>query len=388
MGLRGGVSAMGVSYFGPYAHAYALRGRRATCCCGRSRRTCHEGSSTVITGSGVRVSTRTSRSARPRARRHSITTSTTSSSTTSSTSRRRARRIMPAASKRRVGGRRPARVRSSRLRGRQRPERERAERRSERQQYGRVARGDFDLTGIGRELLDSERAGVYVRKGRVVEPQGTVSTRSKDVETPRARPERTYEYERSRRRRPSERRSPGDSSTRRPDDTRLYESPDVEPGRRRYGSGCRKAAAARLAADRDVERARIVRAPQASGGAPTNNDRAARVAPRAWALPRSPPASECFELSTQGPRYRRLDGRRKRPPKRSDYRRFKVRASRPGRLRVDGRRLTRRFRNTCASATKARQTGKRLVSAECCCRRWKGTLGVGAMCRGARLEEI
>ena len=211
----------------------------------------------------------------------------------------------------------------------------------------------------------------YVRKGRVVGRKGLIVDKVEDVETPAlvARiVEQLYAD------------APADDVPKEilvpvePEDHELYEEfLALNRGSKVRIRVPQRGGKRELLADRDAERARSRSQRHKLRRASDHNARARALLAlqEALDLPEAPLRIECFDISNlQGTEIVASmvvmeDGL----PKRSDYRRFKVKTlDRPGRLRVDGRGARRAgSATTCASATKARTRASGSRTRRTCC---------------------
>ena len=328
----------GVRYFGPFAHAYAIRETLDLLLRTFPIRTCTNTSSTGTTGSAGRASTRTSRSARRRASATSTTTSTTElvqelldflDGEHDAVIERLEQRMREAADE----------LEFERAARRARPARQRAQGHRA-PADGRRPRGGLRPHRARRGRARSERAGVLRAQGPGRRRKGLIVDKVEDVETP-ALVARVVEqlYADA----PTRRRAQGDprpGRARRP--RALRGVPRAEPrleGAHPRAAARRQARAARR--PRCSTRARRSQRHKLQRASDHNARARALVAlQEALDLPEAPLRIECFDISNlQGTEIVASmvvmeDG----SPKRSDYRRFKVRdARRPGRLRVDGR---------------------------------------------------
>ena len=183
MVLRG-TKRKGVRYFGPYAHAYAIRETLDLLLRTFPIRTCTKTSSTATTARPAVPATRTSRSARRRASATSTTTSTTARPRADRLPRRRHRR-----------GRRPPRAarcasaadelefeRAARLRD----QLAWCARRSSASRWSRAREEDFDLIGIVEDELEAAcRCSTCARAGSSA-ARASSSTRSRTSRRPRS----------------------------------------------------------------------------------------------------------------------------------------------------------------------------------------------------------
>ena len=327
-----GKKRKGVRYFGPYAHAYAIR----------------ETLDLLLRTFPIRTCTnnkfhRHQRLGRPCLYAHiekcvgavrAATSTTTSTSTLVD-------ELLVFLDGEHDAGRRPAREadarggRRARVRARgpaARPARARCARPSSASRWSAPSEEDFDLIGIAEDELEASVQVFYVRRGRVVGPQGPrSSTRSRTSTTP-ALVARILEqlYGDADRRRRARRRSSSRSSPRTSD---LYEEfLSLNRGSPRCASGCRSAArSARCSRPSTLQRAGGVQPPQAASARRTTTPAPARslALQEALDLPEAPLRIECFDISNlQGTEIVASmvvmeDGL----PKRSDYRRFKVKTT-------------------------------------------------------------
>ena len=342
--------------------------RRSTCCCARSRSArAPRPSSTATTASAGRASTRTSRSARRRAsatidargvrRRSSTSCSTFLDGEHAPVLDRLDKQMHEAADA--LEFERAARLRDQIVSVRKA---------IERQQMVGAKEEDFDVIGIAEDPLEASVQVFFVRKGRVVGRKGLVVDKVEDLDTARAR--RPARSSSSTATPTGDRRARARSSC-----PVLPEDLDAlrgVPRPRRAGRKVRVRVPQRgdkreLLETVTQQRGGGVRPPQAASARPTTTrvpGRCTRSRRRSTSPRRRCGSSASTSRTCRAPRSSASmvvmeDGL----PKRSDYRRFKIRHQ-------DGQDdfasmeevLTRRFRRyLAASATKARAAGKRFA---------------------------
>ena len=343
-------------------------GRRSTCSCARSRSArARRTSSTATTGSAARASTRTSRSARRRASARSRHDEYDGARRTSSRlPRRRHRRRSSTGSTSRCT-RRATRSSSSARRA-SATRSSRCARRSSASRWSTPRKRTTTLIGIVDDELEASVQVFLVRKGRVVGRKGLVVDKVEDVDDARAGRSPARAALRRRRRPddiPREILVP-DRSRRRPT---LYEE-FLALQRAAQGAACacpQRGAKRELLQTVTQNARRGVRCATSCGARPTTTRapaRSSRCRRRSTCPRRRCASSASTSRTSRAPRSSASmvvmeDGL----PKRSDYRRFKIRhQDGPGRLRGDGRGahpavppLPR------TSATKVRAAGKRFA---------------------------
>ena len=366
MVLRGS-KRKGVRYFGPYAHAYAIRETLDLLLRTFPIRTCTKNEVRPAPPARPAVpATRTSRSARRRASATSTTTSTTSSSQELLDFLDGEHdAVIAAARAADARGVRPARVRA---RGARCATSSRAcARRSSASRWSAAREEDFDLIGLAEDPLEASVQVFFVRRGRVVGRKGLIVDKVEDVETPAL--VATHRRAALRRRAAGRRARRRSSCPCEPEDLELYEEflDAATAGSKVRIRVPQRGGKRELLETVDAATRRESFARHKLRRASDHNARARALVAlqEALDLPEAPLRIECFDISQPpGHRDRRVDGRDggraaealRLPPLQGQD------ARRPGRLRVDGRgadppvpQLPR------ASATRARTPGKRFA---------------------------